>query len=272
MKLYFIILLGLVLVLAACENAQKSGQEANSDSQSADASTNSNAQAQSTSNQQGTGSASASSGALSDFKKVFSGRSSAQWQVTYDASANSGGQQTNFAMTQYLKGKNKVRNDAAVQGIETRSYILDNVLTTCSKNDNKWTCYGSEMKKDAVAKFEDEADTSQDYKVESDGTKAVAGVTAKCYKVTDHENSYTIRYCFSSEGVPLYIKFDSSDASSEMTATSYSKTVSDSVFEVPAAASTMEIPSGGASGGDACSYCNYMSGSDKDSCLQSCGQ
>jgi len=152
--------------------------------------------------------------------------------------------------------------------------LVDSTLTSCTNNDG-WNCYKMELKKDALAKFEDEVETSQKYKIEADGTKVVAGVTAKCYKVTDTDDSVTVKYCFSSEGVPLYVYFQSPQAMTEMTARSYTKTVSDSVFDLPAGASTSTMPSvpSGSSGAsnDPCAYCNYMSGADKDSCLQSCG-
>src|SRR3989344_3816183 len=113
MKLYAIILLSLVLVFAACKNQQAGDNtEAASDTQTQ---TNTKAAAQQT--------ASSSSGATSEFKSLFSGRKSIQWQVTYDLSSNSGGQQFNAVMTQYLKGINKIRTDMTVQGTESRSYL-----------------------------------------------------------------------------------------------------------------------------------------------------
>ncbi len=199
----------------------------------------------------------------SELKGFISSKSSLQWKIAYDIKSSAQGSQFSSTMTQYFKGENKVRTDMTAQGIETRTYMVDKVLTSCSKSNGAWTCRKIDIPKDDVNDLENnlEKDSSK-YSITADGSKVVAGVNTKCYKVVDSEHSATVRWCFSSDGAPLYISFDSPQATSEMTATSYSKSVADSDFEVPASSQT--------SSSGQCSACDYLSGEAKDACMQSC--
>ena len=99
----------------------------------------------------------------------------------------------------------------------------------------------------------------------------MAGINAKCYKVVGKSVSFTARYCYSSDGAPLFLSIVTSEGSTTMTATSYAKSVSASAFDLPAAASA--APSGSSpTGNDPCSYCGSLSGDDKAACMESCSR
>ena len=187
-------------------------------------------------------------------------------------------------MTQYIKGTNKMRFDSAYGGIESRSYFMGDLFYSCSNSQGTWTCMKLALSKDDTTKAMDDISSNKDdYTITADGTMQIAGVTANCYKVSG-KNIESYRACHSAEGVPLYVMMVSTSEgksfTTEMKATSYSTVVSDSDFVLPAVATELPAIGGGASGGasgtveagsgDLCSYCSYMTGSDKEECLASC--
>ena len=208
----------------------------------------------------------------SELKNLFSKKASIEWQITYDVKTKAAGTEQKMTMIQYMKGPTKVRSDVTVQGIESRSYFVDNVMTSCSKMQNKWSCFKIEAKKDDAADMEKNFQSNPgQYTVTADGTKSVAGLTAKCYKIVDSKNSAQTRECFSDDGMPLYIYYEGSGITSEMTALTYAKAVSASVFTPPVEAKEMSVPTtAGAAQGDACAACDYLSGDMKDQCLANC--
>lgn len=209
-------------------------------------------------------------GASSEFMSLLSGKANLEWKIDYDVVSKAQGQTIQTKMTQYFKGEKKIRTDAVTQGIGSRSYLVDDVLTICTNQQGSWNCFKPDIKKDNVADTEkDIKQNTGKYNIVADGTKTVAGTTAKCYKVVGDANGVNMRYCFASDGIPLYMLAESSEFMTEMTATSYSKSVSDSDFEMPAGAQIQSMPSPGGSP-DTCSACNYMTGEQKDQCLASC--
>ena len=211
-----------------------------------------------------------SSNAFSEFTVFLGKKAALQWQVDYDIVSNAQGTQFQSTMIQYFKGADKIRSDTKTQGVESRTYLLNGELTSCTQTSGSWNCFKIEKQKDNVEDVENGLESNPaNYEVTTDGTKVIAGVTTKCFKVLEKSQGATIRYCFSGEAIPLYISFVSSQASTEMTAKSFSKSVSDSVFDIPAA-STTSIPSAGEAASDPCAACAYLSGEMKDSCLASC--
>jgi hypothetical protein len=179
-----------------------------------------------------------------------------------------------------MKGEKKFRMDFGSKEGEMRSYMVNNVYTTCY-NQGEWSCMkieGNDSDNSAMESREIQKDFEEDptqWDIGADGTKQIAGVTAQCYKMNEHGATEFVRYCFAKEGVPLYVRMESKEGVTEMEATSYSTSVSDSDFVPPAEAKDLSTMYGGAggtspAGGDACAYCNYLSGTDKDECLASC--
>ncbi|HIH18834.1 TPA: hypothetical protein HA225_02555 [Candidatus Micrarchaeota archaeon] len=204
------------------------------------------------------------------------------WKVTYLMTTSATPETSE--MTQYIKGTDKFRTDSVTMGIETRSIVLSDNIYICSK-DGSWSCLKMSKQDDKgseSSRLNDEIKSNPSkYTVTADGTMQVAGTTATCYKVVS-ENS-TTRYCVSPEGVPLYTKSDSQSQgrafSSELKATSYSLSVSDADFALPAEPTDLSNlygggstpgTGGGESGDDACSYCNYLTGDQRDQCEAAC--
>ena len=212
--------------------------------------------------------------ASSELKKLFDSKTNLEWTVTYNIVTKAQGQEMKSTMIQYLKGINKIRTDITIQGVESRSYFINSVMTSCTKMSAKWNCFKIEVPKDDMKNVEEKVKSgSSDYSIVSDGTKQIAGVTAKCYKLTGAKDSITTRYCYSAEGIPLYVYYEGPQVTSEMTALTFEKVAKDSVFEIPAGATTTTIPtsSPNTAQNDPCSACAYISGEAKDACLQSCG-
>jgi hypothetical protein len=213
------------------------------------------------------------------FQSLLGARSSVQWKIDYALTMQAQGQTQSMAMTQYMKAE-KVRSDVSVQGIESRTYAVDKTSTTCSKMSGTWTCYKSTAQEDNLTQTEDKMRTDMtDYTVVTDGTKTVAGVATDCFKVTSKTDATVVRYCFAADGAPLYVKMESKDVVTEMTATAYTKSVSDADFVPPAEPKDMNALTGspsadgaGAGGFDACSACGYLSGDQQEQCLASCQQ
>ena len=108
-----------------------------------------------------------------------------------------------------------------------------------------WTCFKFSMAgQDSSAGAKEEVESNpQKYNIVADGTMQVAGVIANCFKLGDVQG-FAIRYCYSAEGVPLYYKTtgtaEGKSFEYEMKAKSYSTSVPDSEFELPA--SPQELP------------------------------
>lgn len=218
-----------------------------------------------------------------EFNAFFSKRNM-EWRIAYDLKSTYDGQTSTSQMTQYVDGEDRFRTDMMFEGTEARSYMVDETFITCTKQGAEWSCFkmtsdgGNETADTREWEEEYEEDATK-YEITSDGTKVVAGVTAKCFKITEAGNvATTVRYCFSPDGAPLYIYSSGDGGVSEMIATSYSKSVSDSDFTPPAEARDISAMYGGAGGtlpadgdgGDMCAYCDYLSGDDKAECLANC--
>ncbi|MEM2137849.1 MAG: hypothetical protein QW568_02070 [Candidatus Anstonellaceae archaeon] len=201
------------------------------------------------------------------------------WKATYELSGT--GMQGVSEMTQYVKGIGKIRIDATASNIELRTYFLGSDMYSCTKQGS-WGCLkfsvpkteqtdSSQLSYDLKNKLKENA---AKYSVSADGTMQVAGVTATCFRVTSDEAN--VRYCVSPEGVPLYMlttaKSEGKNAEFLMKAKSYSTSVSDSDFALPAEPIEFTLPSALGNGSDfeACSLCSYLDGDEKAKCLASC--
>ncbi|VVC01595.1 Uncharacterised protein [uncultured archaeon] len=219
---------------------------------------------------------------------LFDMRVALQYKAAYDVSSEAMGQQTSMQILQYVKGESKMRSDTEYAGIQSRTYFVDSIVYVCTNTGTAWTCMKSTAQEEpSTTQANSEiASNLTDYQVVADGTMQVAGVTATCYKITGKDISY-YRYCASPEGVPLYMKMEASaqgqPVTTEMKATSYSTSVPDSDFVLPAAAT--EAPAlgnnagagaaggagaVGAAGADPCSYCSQVPAQYQEQCLASC--
>ena len=230
----------------------------------------------------GPGAAPAPSGKASDqFTTLLSKRSSLQWKVDYDVKTVSQGQSIDLKMTQYLKGIDHIRTDTTTQGMESRSFFVSGVMTTCSKSSASWTCYKVDTgTKDQVGDLQKDLDqNAAKYTITAEPARTIAGVAASCFKLEGLPENVVAHYCFSTQGVVLYIKMDGAvegqSFSTEMAATSFTTSVSDSDFTPPAAAQDLGAGAGGSAGAgagaaDPCMGCGYLSGDQKTQCLAAC--
>lgn len=155
-------------------------------------------------------------------------------------------------LTMYSDGKEKTRFDSLSGGIEIRTFTMDKIAYLCTKKEG-WLCIKSAdtgatqepLTELEMTKYEDDiaaeeaAAAESKFKVYRDGTFEVTGHTGKCYGF-EHETA-TERLCISKEGIMLYHKYTDSEGTTEMTATSYSTQVSDSVFTLPEGARIVDL-------------------------------
>jgi len=209
-------LLVVMLFIAACTTQQNTAQQQNTQDQAAADS--------------GPIAKPATNDAVSKLKNIMT--QTVKYKVSYNI--NAAGQSTQ--MTQYFSGKN-FRTDVMAQGYETRSYMVDGTFTTCNKISGSWTCSQLDTKtgqqqNTAENTQEDIKENIDSYNVEGIGTRTVAGVQADCYRITMEQG--TSEYCYSKDYVPLYMKMTFGEYTTEMTATSYSTSVTAADFVLPA--------------------------------------
>ncbi|HLP79709.1 MAG TPA: hypothetical protein VK158_03690 [Acidobacteriota bacterium] len=184
--------------------------------------------------------------AKAELKQLLDSSFNIEFQVTYDYSMTSPDQSLKGTMKQYIDGLDKIRFDMTTKDIETQTYIVDGTFTTCSKYSGAWNCFTSgdsdEKSTTTVQTNKDVSEEVVNSKVEAMPDRTIAGAKAKCYKVTNDDS--TVDYCYSTDGVPLYIKtvanYDGKTATTEMTATTYSKSVSADIFVPPKSESTTD--------------------------------
>ncbi len=173
-----------------------------------------------------------------------------EYMVAYDTTM-SGSAQNNYngEMDYYVKGDN-VRVDTLiqVQGMgESRFYLLSNNYVICSKQGSDWTC----MKMPPQNNSNDPKKQSEEIQKSIDKSvvvqlsdRLIAGVTAKCYKITVSATASDVSqgimpsgeytYCISPDGVFLYSEGTTEGVHIVQQAKSYTTSVPDSDFVPPA--------------------------------------
>mgnify|MGYP005840539119 CR=1 FL=1 len=184
-------------------------------------------------------------GAFEEIQKYFTDKNSIEFMVKYQMKTNANGQEFSGTMTQYFKGADRIRMDSETMGVESRVFMEETKYTMCSKQNNEWTCFeidGDEATSESDSVRNDVEKNIKEWNIKKIASRTIAGATATCYKTSKDDNS--VEYCFSKEGVPLYIKTEGKESGvtfmSELTATYYSLSVSESVFEKPASSQSME--------------------------------
>ena len=213
--------------------------------------------------------------------KMFDAQSKLEFTANYKMTVSGEGGAMSTLSTEYFKGKN-MRTDTTFEGIESRTYIVDDVYTTCTKLSDTWKCnkvspedlkevQAEDNSKDSEMQFED--DPTQ-FEVSADGTKVVAGETTTCYKMkAENVTDYT-RWCFTKDGISLYVETAYEGGSSVMEAQSFSRSVPSSAFDLPAGAEVSEGINTDPMGlqEDPCSGCSYLPEEYQADCLSSCSQ
>lgn len=171
------------------------------------------------------------------FKDFVGMKLGAEYTVSYQNSMTANGKTQTYTMTQYFAGANKMRMDTKMQGVENRAYMLTDAFYSCSNQQGSWMCIKIDRPEDATQEVDAVEKSPDDYNILYDGTMSIAGATAQCYKITLPTGM--MKECFSKEGVPLYMQVKSGDVETEMKATTYKTSVSDSDFTLPAKAQDM---------------------------------
>ncbi len=185
---------------------------------------------------------------LNEIMDIVSKGPTGQHKVSYDM--NFGPDSPKTEMTTFWKNENRYRIDTVSTEMESRLFMVDNQATACSKENGKFMCYTTKPEEVtnvatdlSITEYKDEitqeGETSNKYKVYKDGTMTIAGYTAKCYSF--EYTSEKEKICFSNEGVILYHKYVSANETSEFQAKSYSTTVVDSDFDLPAGAEIIDL-------------------------------
>jgi hypothetical protein len=176
-----------------------------------------------------------------ELKSFFTGMKTLEYQVDYTMTVQAGGSSAG-TLTYYVKGVDQMRIYSMAQGMESRTYLMDGTITSCV-DTGSWLC-------NEVSNYEISAGVDEDVKANVDTyvttkleSRTIAGVSTDCYRIVTDDGQ--VDYCFSPEGVPLFIE-TSSDGSvvSTLEATSYSTSVSASVFALPEGAGEMQMPDG----------------------------
>ena len=174
-------------------------------------------------------------GAASELKGLMAAKGTLKYQITYDVLTKTEGQEMRSTMIQYFDGANRFRTDITVKGVsEMRTYVINGAATSCAKVNNKWMCNSAEASVDESRETEEAiVEGTSNYVITADGTKQLLGKIHNCYKLVDAPNAVTLRYCYSSDGVPVYISTEMSEATTEMTALLYGKDVAETVWTIP---------------------------------------
>src|SRR3989338_3874322 len=214
---------------------------------------------------------------VSDLMNFLNPGSSTAWKVDYDFVSTVRGQTSSSGMTQYRKGDSKLRTDLSGQGYVVRTYILSDQSYSCSQQAGVWSCtsFSSEELSGPSSDPQSDLEDLSKYEINSLPDKSVAGVQAKCFSVKDE--SVTSMYCFSQEGVLLYLEskgvVGGAPVDLRMEAKSYTTQVSDSDFELPAEPQELGSDWSDLGGGQDLNceeICSGLTGDETRQCLEAC--
>lgn len=133
-------------------------------------------------------------------------------------------------MTMYFKS-GKMRYDTEAHGNKSSLFVMDNTIYTCSFEPKMCISLGQQNETPKTG-TENVEKNLENYNIVAKPSRTIAGTTAKCFALSNADGA--AEACYSSQGVPLYMKSTSQGSVYEMTATDYSTSVSDSAFTLPA--------------------------------------
>jgi len=160
-----------------------------------------------------------------------------EYKITYELSTASG-PQTVTEITMAFKGNNKrIDSTGSVNGAEMTNsvFILSDKAYLCTEQPQKMCIITNyqEAKESSFTGSEDFENNLFRYNIQALPSRTIAGVNAKCYRLVSQS---TADICYSNDGIILHIKTEQA----EMTAKSYSTTVPDSLFVLPAQPQSIE--------------------------------
>lgn len=178
--------------------------------------------------------------ALADFSALVAAKQAQPFKVNYDYSATVNGQTTTGTMAMYFKAPS-MRTDITMQAngnlVTTQAFFKDGKMYTCTNAVGSFMCLESTatISASASGNFVGEVESNQaNYNITADGSMSIAQTTATCFKAIGKEQEATTRFCYTADGVPVYTKSEFEGSVTELKATSYSTTVTESDFTLPA--------------------------------------
>lgn len=157
-----------------------------------------------------------------------------EYMVEYDFTADG----YSGTLTMYMLD-GKMRMDSQAEGVESRIYMAD-VITTCTNSDG-WTCFQLGEPEESYAPTEQvDVEASMDdtgFVIVDVSSRTIAGAEARCFTIQD-EGEYTI--CYADSGAMLAMEYNVEGEFMSYEATSYSNSVSESAFDLPAEPQSME--------------------------------
>ena len=147
---------------------------------------------------------------------LLSSLKSAQlWSATY--SITDSGLPGVSTISQYVRN-GEVRIDMNAATYKVRTYLLGQKAYSCTDRGAGWFCNsfrrelyeGEPIPSDLLYSLGTGLSAQPElYNIAGDGKMAIAGASADCYSLTGA--NATIKYCVSAKGVPLYMKYGSTN-------------------------------------------------------------
>lgn len=176
----------------------------------------------------------------------------ASYKVTYRMSGTSGGETMSGDQTWYIKPPKSRFDFSLADGGQTGTasmYILEDGLYLCSSQDGSMTCL--KMPKEQAAQQNQGSQVQGDVQGNPDqfdttyqGTRQIAGQQAQCFALKPKgaaQAGFTQgTFCYETQGIPLLMQSKGQGLDMSMEATSFSASVTDADFKLPA--QPMELP------------------------------
>lgn len=177
------------------------------------------------------------------FTDLVARSKSASYKVTYRVSSTSTGQTLTGEQTWYVKPP-RMRMDITIAGLgpagasslfvlEDGSYLCTSGNTMCMRFPHE----ASQQQNPAAAVQSQLQLHSDQVKATRQASRVIAGREAECYAVTTDMASGLFAEavtCYDAQGVPLFLDSKGADMQVTLEATSYSTSVADADFELPA--------------------------------------
>jgi hypothetical protein len=172
---------------------------------------------------------------------VVKGGALASYKVSYTWSTSGAGQSTTSQQTWYYKPP-KARYDLSIgQGGSFSIFLLEDGTYFCTSSGGSSFCQKTSdqagLQQNQAADFDLQIRQRPDqFDATYQGTRTIAGQQAQCFGVSSHTvgASGDTTACYSSNGVPLLWQSKSQGQEVTMEATSFSTTVTDADFSLPA--------------------------------------
>lgn len=153
------------------------------------------------------------------------------------AQTGSGGE-----LTWYHKGTRQ-RMDMATGGMQIRTFVSPDKIVLCSgATTAEEQCFEATSFSQTTVDAEDMRQNPTAYQTESLPNRTIAGQVGNCYRIT-YQGAQS-EYCLTTDGMLLYVKSTAEGQTTEMTATSVTRGVTDAEVTAPQA-----TPMGGGTNG-----------------------